>query len=404
MRNRKILFELTIVSAVLLIGTAIFRLTNLDLTIQRLFYRQGVGWYLKDYPLFRFLYHYGNIPAIIIVVTSITLLLISKSRKKLSLYRKFNVYIVIVMLIGPGLIVNAIFKDHWGRPRPRDVVEFGGKMEYLPVWEKGISGSAESFPCGHASMGFYLIVFFFILRRQSAKLAVAMLLISMLYGAAIGVSRVAQGGHFPSDVFWTAGFLYLTCFAVYYLMKIDVDPYWSKESAFLVSLPARIILISSIPISIYFLLLATPYHKERVITLGNPNRLTFHIEQGDMEIVESDSLYLYNVVHGFGVPSSKMIYNVNQVESDGKLHTTVTVEKAGVFTELKNDLVLYLPEEHDLSIEIKIDKGIFYYPNEQVKATVLSDSIYTMSNTLDDLFIQKGVFIQAPEYQIKRNN
>jgi len=61
-------------------------------------------------------------------------------------------FLILSVLIGPGLIINAVFKDHWDRPRPGDVVEFGGMLQCTPAPLRGESG--ESFPCGHCSVGF----------------------------------------------------------------------------------------------------------------------------------------------------------------------------------------------------------------------------------------------------------
>ncbi len=33
------------------------------------------------------------------------------------------VYLFLVLIIGAGLIVNVVFKDHFGRARPRDVTD-----------------------------------------------------------------------------------------------------------------------------------------------------------------------------------------------------------------------------------------------------------------------------------------
>jgi membrane-associated PAP2 superfamily phosphatase len=60
--------------------------------------------------------------------------------------------LILSVVIGPGLIINAVFKDHWDRPRPRDVVEFGGMLQCTPAPLRGESG--ESFLCGHCSVGF----------------------------------------------------------------------------------------------------------------------------------------------------------------------------------------------------------------------------------------------------------
>ena len=45
----------------------------------------------------------------------------------------------------------------------------------------------------------------------------------MGYGILMGVARMAQGGHFPSDVLWAWGMVYLVGVALYYLLRMDRD-------------------------------------------------------------------------------------------------------------------------------------------------------------------------------------
>ena len=42
-------------------------------------------------------------------------------------------FIAGAFVLGPGLIVNALLKEHWGRARPADVLEFGGAHHFTPV-------------------------------------------------------------------------------------------------------------------------------------------------------------------------------------------------------------------------------------------------------------------------------
>lgn len=224
MRGRKIFVELSIVSSILLIGTILFRLTDLDLSIQRIFFHESNGWFLKDYLLFKLLYKYGTIPALVVSFYSLLRLVFVKKNKMTSYHRKIHIFILLTMLVGPGLIVNFTFKQHWGRPRPRQVIEFGGKSAFSPVWIKVPKGRGNSFPSGHASMGFYFFIIFFILRRKNSYKAVFALIGAIIFGLTIGLGRIAQGGHFASDILWAAGFLYLTCFTIYYSLKLDISP------------------------------------------------------------------------------------------------------------------------------------------------------------------------------------
>ncbi|HBH49073.1 MAG TPA: PAP2 family protein, partial [Bacteroidales bacterium] len=41
--------------------------------------------------------------------------------------RRWALMMILTIVLGPGLLVNATFKDNWGRPRPNEIVEFGGK-------------------------------------------------------------------------------------------------------------------------------------------------------------------------------------------------------------------------------------------------------------------------------------
>ncbi|MFH1755629.1 MAG: phosphatase PAP2 family protein, partial [Candidatus Latescibacterota bacterium] len=130
-------------------------------------------------------------------------------------------FLVLVMIVGPGLIVNSVFKQNWGRPRPRDLVEFSGGKPYVMVWDKRSPDGGNSFASGHASTGFYLFTPFFFLRRRSKYWALFFLASGLGYGSLIGLARIIQGAHFLSDVVWAGGFVYLSGLAFFYLLRPD---------------------------------------------------------------------------------------------------------------------------------------------------------------------------------------
>ena len=45
------------------------------------------------------------------------------------------IFLIATIAIGPGLIVNLGFKDHWHRPRPVHTQEFGGPDEFRPWYD-----------------------------------------------------------------------------------------------------------------------------------------------------------------------------------------------------------------------------------------------------------------------------
>lgn len=205
---------------ILCISTVIFACTNLDIRIQSLFYAENGGWLYRNANPWLFLYRYGVIPALAMTVAAFILLVASAWSHKLKTYRKQTLFIVVAMLLGPGLIVNTVFKDHWGRPRPREISQFDGAKQFHKVWQKGDSGSDYSFPSGHASMGFFLLSPYFLFRNRSKRWAYGFLAAGIGYGLLMGLGRMIQGQHFASDVIWAGGFVYLSSAACYYILKL----------------------------------------------------------------------------------------------------------------------------------------------------------------------------------------
>ena len=210
---------------ILLVLTLLFRFTDLDRGIEGLFYVTDKGWFLRDAEPWAFLYHYGNIPGIILAVLGLLLFIFSFFYRRVSHRRKIGLFLCLVMVLGPGLVVNAAFKHNWGRPRPRQIQEFGGNQRFLPVWQKGIKGEGKSFPSGHASVGFYLFTPFFFLRKKGRKWGIFFLCLGISYGLIMGAARMVQGGHFPSDVLWAGGFTYLTALFLSPLFRFDMDSF-----------------------------------------------------------------------------------------------------------------------------------------------------------------------------------
>ena len=214
-------FVLPISVAVIL--SAIIGWTNADLEIARLFYDSGKGWFLGQELPWYFLYHYGNVPGIILAGGGFLVFVASFFRNELSPYKKIGLFLAIFMVLGPGLVVNTVFKEHWGRPRPGDIVNFGGKQTFHQSWETGEAGQGESFPSGHASVGFFLFAPFFFLGKSHRKAAFAFLYLGIAFGFLMGAGRIIQGGHFLTDVIWSGLFTYLTGLILAYIFRFNRD-------------------------------------------------------------------------------------------------------------------------------------------------------------------------------------
>lgn len=207
--------------AIALIGLTIpFWLTGADVSVAGRFYT-GSGWGHGGEQPWRALYHYGVIPAWIVALSALAVLVASFWVERVRHHRRAAIFLVLVMAVGPGLIVNTVFKDNWGRPRPRDLTVFEGDRGYVKPLAKSARENGNSFPSGHASTGFYLLVPFFLLRRRSKMWALLFVTLGLGYGSLVGLARMLQGAHFLSDVLWALGFVYLTALAFFYVLRPD---------------------------------------------------------------------------------------------------------------------------------------------------------------------------------------
>lgn len=213
--------ELLACVVILLALSALFRFTDLDVRLGSLFFSPEAGWKYATATLFSLLYDYGEWPGLLLSIMAAAVLGTSFFVNNLSRFRKPAVFIVLLLVIGPGFVVNGFLKYYGGRPRPRDVAVFAGTQPFHKLGEKGEAGQGYSFPSGHASMGFFLGAPYFILRKSSRRWAFFWLLLGLTAGAGIGVARMAQGGHFASDIVWAWGIVHLCGLALLYLLNLE---------------------------------------------------------------------------------------------------------------------------------------------------------------------------------------
>lgn len=175
---------------------------QIDLLVAGLFYRPEDGFFLRDWPLFRFLFHLEG-PLVLGLLALVAILILLRMVPALGRWhvrRSVIAFIVLSFVLGPGLLVNEILKTHVDRSRPGQIVEFGGTAAFTPALTTG-SGVCErncAFVSGHASLAFAMIAFAFLLPpgpwRKAAMAA------AVLFGSVMGLARMAQGAHFLSDI------------------------------------------------------------------------------------------------------------------------------------------------------------------------------------------------------------
>jgi len=204
----------------LIVATIIIAATGADLKLSGLFCIDG-KWPIGDQQPWHLLYLLDRGPSIGLGVAGLIAALAGTIYKQRRTLIRPGVFLVILLICGPGLLVNSVFKEYWGRPRPREIVEFGGKKQFLHPWQKGVAHGGRSFPSGHSSAAFYLTAPFFIYRRKNPRIARFWLIGGLSFGLMMSVARLSQGGHFLSDNLWAWGVVHLLAVSLYYLMRLD---------------------------------------------------------------------------------------------------------------------------------------------------------------------------------------
>jgi len=128
-------------------------------------------------------------------------------RAVLGLDRARIAFLCLSFAVGPGLIVNLLLKEHWGRARPNDVVDFGGTAQFTPALLPADQCASNcSFVSGDVAVAFAYVAIALLLpaRWRGAGVAAALLL-----GVGIAALRLMQGAHFLSDAVLAALFTLL---------------------------------------------------------------------------------------------------------------------------------------------------------------------------------------------------
>lgn len=173
-----------------------------DLVLSAWFYTPEVGWREGEAWVWRWLYDVGPVPALGMSVGAFAVLLGSRWRPAWVRYRRACLILVLAVILGPGVAVNGMIKPLWGRPRPRHVEMFGGTKVYRPWWQPQGIGRGSSFPSGHAAIGFVMISGAVLVPPSYGRWRHWAVGGAIGYGFLMGGGRIAQGGHFFSDVLW----------------------------------------------------------------------------------------------------------------------------------------------------------------------------------------------------------
>ena len=186
----------------------------LDKAVASYYYIPEVGF--PTTPFSHFMFTVGLIPSWLLFLGAVGLYGVSFVFDGWNSWRQPMLVVIYTFAIGSGLLINAVLKDHWGRPRPRQVEEFGGNVPYRAYYQpqigvQGINGEKyKSFPSGHVSTGFFFFSAALAGRRLNRRgLELAGWTCAILVGVAMSITRISAGGHFFSDCLVSALLMWL---------------------------------------------------------------------------------------------------------------------------------------------------------------------------------------------------
>ena len=116
--------------------------------------------------------------------------------------------VVVGMALFGYVIFIQVVKHLWGRVRFRELDAAFSQFTpwYLP---QGITGF-DSFPSGHAAMGWILLALLILLANKKQWVKYSAIVIIFLWGVILALSRVVIGAHYASDVLFGSFFIIIT--------------------------------------------------------------------------------------------------------------------------------------------------------------------------------------------------
>jgi lipid A 4'-phosphatase len=183
---------------------------DIDLKLAALFFDAPHGGFWRSYDPFYLRVRDASTWVIALVAAPAGLALIMKfilPQRPLLIPGRAIVVMLVTLALVPGVFANLVLKEHWGRPRPMAVVEFGGAEHFRPWWDpRGDCPKNCSFVAGEPSGAFWTLAPAALVPPQWRAFAYGA---AFVFGSAVGLLRMAAGAHFFSDVVFAGALAFL---------------------------------------------------------------------------------------------------------------------------------------------------------------------------------------------------
>jgi lipid A 4'-phosphatase len=183
---------------------------RLDIDISALFYNRQANlfvvnaqpWVNNSRAAARWLITLIVAPACLAIIGKLIM-----PKRRMLIGGRAALFLALTLALGPGVLTNVILKDHWGRARPIDITELGGAYHFTAWWDpRGDCPDNCSFIAGEPSGAFWTLAPAALAPPQWRLVAYGG---ALTFSAAVGLLRIAAGGHFFSDVIFAGVFTFL---------------------------------------------------------------------------------------------------------------------------------------------------------------------------------------------------
>lgn len=354
--------------AAALVTAVIFATGTIDIAAARCFFRPDAAdhWPLaREFP-WLILYGAASWITAALILAGLAALALSLTRGRRH-WRGAATLVLLAVVIGPGLIGNAVLKDHWQHPRPRDLTELGGSMHYVPSPLIGHEGGA-SFPCGHCTVGFLFGLGWWIFRGSHPRWAAVSLAAGLLVGALLGIGRMAAGAHFLSDVIWSALLAYgVTHILYYHVLRLEAPalrraapsgegpPRWPRALGVAAPLAGVMVLLA-----LYALPHGSDLAQTVALSAGTPRNFEIDADRGSITVVLVDApasrLAIEGELHGFGLPTAHLGARLETVAGAAPV-LRYSIEARGWLTDVDGFATLTVPASAFERIGVRLGQG-----------------------------------------------
>ncbi|CAL7961989.1 lipid A 4'-phosphatase [Alphaproteobacteria bacterium] len=205
-----------------IIAAFFLKYPGVDLYVSHLFYDKSTRSFFSGDIVVSFANHFLNLLAVLLALCIVVFVVKTYAKRKSNPHHYKNaLYIALVAVVGYLFLVAFVSKHTFKRPRPEDIVEFGGTVNFIPAFVIGNQCKQDcSFVSGHSTIGFMLYSIAFLFKKGEKKRTM-WFIAATISGLICGFIRIMAGKHFLSDVIFSGLIMYGTAASLAHVMKLS---------------------------------------------------------------------------------------------------------------------------------------------------------------------------------------